>query len=339
MTETTPASAATSCKDLWRILPGVLISLIVLGILFSLIDWETFVAALRQANYAFLLLALPIYIVSYLVRSRGWHILLKEEPPFKQVFLTEQAGYLMNNVLPFRLGELGRAALLGMHGLGFWRVFSTIVVERAFDLIIAAGLLLGTLPFVVEVPGAWQVGVVVGLIVLAGLFSLYLLARKQENVLAWFDRLAQRWPRVVGLGREKVASFLNGLSPLTDFRRFIRVLFWMAFSWGLAIWAHYYVLRAFIPEAKLLWMAFSISVAMMGVALPSSPGFVGVFEAVYVGALAVFDVPYENALAFALVDHVLYIGVTGIIGAYALIQEGQTLGQVFRRVKKERSNV
>jgi uncharacterized membrane protein YbhN (UPF0104 family) len=141
------------------------------------------------------------------------------------------------------------------------------------------------------------------------------------------------------LGREKVASFLNGLSPLTDFRRFIRVLFWMAFSWGLAIWAHYYVLRAFIPEAKLLWMAFSISVAMMGVALPSSPGFVGVFEAVYVGALAVFDVPYENALAFALVDHVLYIGVTGIIGAYALIQEGQTLGQVFRRVKKERSNV
>ena len=95
----------------------------------------------------------------------------------------------------------------------------------------------------------------------------------------------------------------------------------MVFSWGLAILAHYFILLAFIPEAELLWMVFSISVAMLGVAVPSSPGFIGVFEAVYVGALAVFDVPYENALAFALVDHVLYIAVTGIFGASALFRK------------------
>ncbi len=87
--------------DFWRILPGVLISLIVLAVLIFLIDWQIFFTALKQANYSFLLLALPVYVVSYLVRSRSWHILLMEEPPFKQVFLTEQAGYLMNNVLPF----------------------------------------------------------------------------------------------------------------------------------------------------------------------------------------------------------------------------------------------
>ena len=102
----------------WRILPGILVSLVALGVLFSLIDCIGFVAALRQANYVSILIALPIYIVSYLVRSRGWHLILKEEPSFKQVFLTEQAGYLMNNVLPFRLGELGRAVLLGSHG--YW---------------------------------------------------------------------------------------------------------------------------------------------------------------------------------------------------------------------------
>jgi uncharacterized protein (TIRG00374 family) len=338
MTENMPVSNAASRKDFWRVLPGVLVSLVALGVLFTLIDWQTFMAALRQADYGYLLLALPIYLVSYLVRSRAWHILLMEEPPLKLVFFTEQAGYLMNNVLPFRLGELGRAALLGRHGLGFWRVFSTIVVERAFDMIIAAGLLLGTLPFVVEVPGARQVGAIVGLIVLAGLFALYLLARNQEKVLGWFIRLGQRWPRLLEIGQDKVDSFLGGLTPLTDFRRFIRVLLWMASSWGMAIVAHYFILLAFIPEATLLWMAFSISVAMMGVALPSSPGYVGVFEAAYVGALAAFGVPYEDALAFALVDHVLYIGVTGIFGAYALIREGQSLAQLFRRVQKERSD-
>lgn len=301
MTENAPTSTGSSRKDIWRLLPGVFVSLIALGVLFILIDWSTFVAALQKADYRYLLLALPIYVISYIVRSRGWHILLMEEPPYKMVFFTEQAGYLMNNVLPFRLGELGRAAILGRHGFGFWRVFSTIVVERSFDLIIAVGLLLGTLVLVAEVPGARQVGIVVGLIVVTGLFALYLMARNQERLLTWFDQLGKWLPRVVEIGRDKIESFLSGLSPLTDFRRFLRVLLWIASSWGMAIVAHYYIMLAFIPDATMLWMAFSISVAMIGIALPSSPGYIGVYEAAYVGALAVFGVPYENALAFALV--------------------------------------
>lgn len=322
--------------NFWRILPGVLVSLMALAVLFFLVDWKLFVAALGQAHYAYLLFALPVYLISYMVRSRAWQIILMEEPPFKQVFFTEQAGYLMNNVMPFRLGELGRAVLLGRHGLGFWRVLSSIVVQRSFDLILAAGLLLGTLPFVVAVPGAKQIGVVVGVMVLLALLSLYLLARNRARVLAWFDRLGSRWPRLVEIGRDKIASFLEGLSPLTDFRRFMRILGWLAFSWLLAIISHYLILLAFEPNAKPIWMAFALSVGMLGIALPSSPGYVGVYEAAFVSALSVFGVPYENALAFALVDHALYIGLTGILGAYALIQEGQSLGQVFRRVREQK---
>jgi uncharacterized membrane protein YbhN (UPF0104 family) len=105
----------------------------------------------------------------------------------------------------------------------------------------------------------------------------------------------------------------------------------------MAILAHYLIMLAFIPEATLLWMVFAISVAMIGVALPSSPGFVGVYEAVYVGALSVFGVSYESALAFALVDHVYYIGLTGIVGSYALFREGLSLSQVAERVQRERT--
>jgi hypothetical protein len=105
----------------------------------------------------------------------------------------------------------------------------------------------------------------------------------------------------------------------------------------MAILAHYFILLAFIPQATLLWMVFAISVAMIGVALPSSPGFIGVYEAAYVGALSVYGVTYENALAFALVDHVFYIGLTGGVGSYALIREGLSLSQLVRRVQQERS--
>ena len=92
-------------------------------------------------------------------------------------------------------------------------------------MIVAAGLLSGTLPFVVAIPGAQQGAIIVGGLVLAGLFALYLLAHNQEKVLAWIDRLGQRWPLIIKFGREKTASFLTGLDPLTDFNRFIRIFF------------------------------------------------------------------------------------------------------------------
>ena len=126
---------------------------------------------------------------------------------------------------------------------------------------------------------------------------------------------------------------------MTDFRRFLRVVIWLASSWFLAIVSHYLILRAFVPEANLLWMAFTLSVGMLGIALPSSPGFIGVYEAAFVSALSVFGIPYENALAFALVDHALYVGLTGVFGTYALIKEGQSLGAVFRRVREQSDSV
>lgn len=327
---------STSRRDFWRILPGVVVSLLALLVLFFLVDWPKFLVALQQARLQFILLALPVYLVSYFTRARGWHLILLEEAPYKKVFFTMQAGYFMNNILPFRLGEFGRAFLLGRTGLGFWRVFSTILVERAFDLILAIALLMGTLPFVVDVPRARQMTLGVGAVVLVGFAILYIFARYQSRVLDWFERLGQRWPRPVELTRNSVRSFLSGLSALADGARFGRVLGWMALSWFLAVGNHYLVLRAFVPDAQILWMAFALGVAALGVALPSSPGSIGIYEAVFVGALAVFDVPYENALAFALVNHAIYVVVTGILGLYALAQEGESLGRVFRRAKEQR---
>ncbi len=334
MIENTPPADVRN-QDFWKIVPGLLVSLIALAALFFLGDWPKFLAALQLAELQFIWWALPVHSVSYFTRARGWHLILLEEPPYKKVFFTMQAGYLLNNVLPFRLGELGRAFLLGRTGLGFWRVFSTIMVERAFDLILAIALLLGTLPFVVAIPGARQMTLVVGLVVLLGFGFLYFLARQQHKVLVWFDRLGQRWPRPVELTRSSLESFLIGLSALADGTRFWRVLGWMVLSWILAVCNHYLVLRAFVPDAKILWIAFALGVAALGVALPSSPASIGIYEAAFVGALAVFGVPFENALAFALVNHAIYVAATGILGLYALSQEGESLTALFRAIRKQ----
>ncbi|MBU0510838.1 MAG: flippase-like domain-containing protein [Chloroflexi bacterium] len=324
----------TDRRDLRRILPGLVVSLIALTIVFYFVDWQDVVAAFKQADYRYLLLALPVYLVAYAARALAWRTLLKEEVSFQRTFLTMSAGYLLNNILPFRLGELGRAFLLGRHGLGFWRVFSTIVIERAFDMILAAGLLLGTLPFVWGAPQSRQVALIVGGGVLIGLAALHLLARYRDWAMAQFEKLGGRWQRVRKFGAERLPAFFDGLSVLVDFWRFLRVLGWMTFGWTLAVVYQYLLLLAFVPDAGLLWAAFGLAVSALGVAVPSSPSYIGVYEAAWIGALALFGVPFSTALAYALVGHVIQVIITGIFGVYALTREGDTLSQVYQGIRK-----
>ncbi len=110
----------------------------------------------------------------------------------------------------------------------------------------------------------------------------------------------------------------------------------MIISWGLAVVYQYILLLAFIPSAQLLWAAFGLATASMGVALPSSPSYIGVFEAAWVGALAIFQVPMATALAYALIIHVIHILISCVFGIYALAREGETLNQLYAEIRKQR---
>jgi len=332
----TEKAAPIHQHDFFRILPGILVSLVALVIIFTLVDWQEALKAITQANFLIVFLGLPVYLISYVFRSLAWRTLLKEEVPFKRVFLTMQAGYLLNNVLPFRLGELGRAFLLGRNGLGFWRVFSTILIERAFDMILAAGLLLGTMPFVLGSSQSKQVGTIVISLIMLGMISLHLLARYQSWVVYHFEKLGRRWEIFAHFGVERLQGFFNGLTALVQLSRFLRVLFWMLLGWGSAVVYHYILLRAFVTDANILWAAFGLATASLGVALPSSPSYIGVVEAAWIGAFSLFFVPPSTALAYALLAHLLHIVISCIFGIYALAQEGESLGQLYIAIRKRR---
>lgn len=316
-------------------MPGVLVSLIALGAIFYFVDLSQVGDAFERADYRYLFPVVVIYTTALGLRSKAWQTLLKEGASFNQVFLTLNAGYLLNNILPLRLGELGRAFLLGRRGLGFWRVFTTIIIERAFDMAIVAGMVLGTLPIVWGSARGQQVAFVVMLIVLVGLLTLHLLARNQARALAWFDGLGARWPRLVSLGRQRIQAFFSGLTALNNLNRFLRVLGWMLLNWFLAVLAQFLLLRAFVPSADFVWAIFGQGVVALGVALPSSPAYVGVLEAAWVSALSLVGVQPGTALAYAFASHLLNILVTGLIGAYALAREGLSIGSLYYRIRKE----
>lgn len=328
------ASSPLSSHRNWKkLLPGLLISLVCLVLIFYLIDLEEFFQAMRKAKLSLLLVSASLSVIWLLVRGTVWHTLLQGKASYRDTFFTINEGYLLNNLLPFRLGEVGRAYLLSRKaGLSFWQVASTILVERALDLVIASSLFLSTLPFVVGVTWARQAAMIVGTIVAVGLIALYLVARNQAFVISFLDRLSQSWKPVRLLNGGQIRHFLAGLTVLTDTRRFLTAVMLLSLNWAINIFQYYLMLLAFFPTAKPLWAFFALGSAALGIAAPSSPGSLGVFEAVLVGALAVFGVNPSGAAAFAISLHFIMYASTGSFGIYALIDDGLSLSGLYREL-------
>jgi hypothetical protein len=232
------------------------------------------------------------------------------------------------------LGEVGRSYLLARKSnLDFWQVVSTVIVERLMDLALAAGLLLSTLPFVVGATWARQAAILVGLIVILGFAGLYLLARSQERAMRLIERLGARWPVILRLSGKRLTSFFAGLNVITDGARFLKAVAWMLLNWLVAISQYTMMVNAFFPGTRLLWAAFSLAVAAVGIAAPSSPGALGVLELSIVGALSLFGLDASVALALAITIHLVQYLITGILGAIGLAKDGESLIQIYRRVR------
>src|SRR5215211_2925752 len=162
-------------KDIKRWLPGAIVSILLIAAILYFVDLRAMLDAVRHANFPLLLIAFTIGFLWLLVRAQVWRTLLRNRASFSDVFWTIGEGYLLNNFLPFRLGEVGRAFLLSRKSnMQFMEILPTIVIERAMDLAYSAIILLAALPFVVGAEGTQHVGIIIGIIVVVGFVILYL---------------------------------------------------------------------------------------------------------------------------------------------------------------------
>jgi uncharacterized protein (TIRG00374 family) len=319
-------------KSSMRWLPGALISLALVAAILYFVDFETVLEAVRTANYAILAVALVLAFVWLAVRAIVWRTLLRERAAYVDVFFTIGEGYLLNNFLPFRLGEIGRAFLLSRKSeLRFAEILPTIVIERVVDLAFSALILLAALPFVVGGEALGRVGLIAAALVLAALLSMYVLARNRTWAMGLFRRLAQRFPllqKADGL----VEPFFEGLAVLTDGWRFVRFVFWMTLNWGISVVWYYLVVLAFFPQAQWSWGMFALGAAAFGGAVPSLPGAVGTFEGAIGGALALVTGDESTSLTVALTARLYNYLNSLVIGGIGLAREGQTLSGIYRQL-------
>ena len=326
-------------KSLLRWLPGVLISAIALYALIRLVHVHDFIEAFKAASWQFILVVLVIQCTSMLVRGKAWQTILGNKVTWKQAFFGVCEGYFLNNVLPLRAGEIGRSIFVGQSsGLGPFHILSTIVIERAFDIAVAAILVLITLPLVVGLTWVKTVAITALFLVIIGLFGLFLIARYKEAVSRWIEKISRHWSFVEKYVVPQMNKLLDGLSTLTQPVQFLLSFFWIALAWAMWVFMYDLLVWQILPGAPIWKGAFVGSVLSLGVAIPSAPAAVGVFEASLVAALVLVGGSESIALAYAILLHVLQFIVSAVFGIWGLLRDGQSFSSLMKNLHMGQKN-
>ncbi|HEV2127211.1 MAG TPA: lysylphosphatidylglycerol synthase transmembrane domain-containing protein [Thermomicrobiales bacterium] len=304
----------------WRAWVGIAISTLFLWLAFRGQDLGEIRDALRQTNLWWVVPALLLYFTGVWVRAMRWQVLMRPLAPVsaRDLFPVAVVGYMANNVLPLRAGELVRSVVIGQRfGVRKTSTLATIAVERLFDGLTMLGfMLLATtvVSFTSELQNLAIIAFVLFAVLLIGLFALTLGGSVVDRLL---QLVLGPMPTALADRVERMAeSFLSGLGIFRSRSDFLKVaglsvtawLFEASTYWVLAI-GFGGTMREIMGWAETL---MTTGVANMATLIPSSPGYIGQFEygvkLVLNGALGVADGP---ALAYAILVHaVLYFPIT-----------------------------
>ena len=189
-------------RTLFGLILGLIISALALALAIRWSGWQQLRLALMQVDLRFVLLAVFVFLLSMMARAAAWQALLNWQFPYLRVLAVLNEGYFLSNLLPFRLGEIGRAIILSRSSSGrVISILSSIFTERLYDMVLAVTLLFVLFPYAVDLPGAVRVALILGVILGLVVFGLITLLRKSEFVEAILRRLPgglDRWGNFCG---------------------------------------------------------------------------------------------------------------------------------------------
>jgi glycosyltransferase 2 family protein len=293
-------------------LVGVPIGLVFLWLAVRDADLQAVWDSLRAARAGLVGLAVAALGVVYVLQATRWRrIADTPEVGISRFVEMTVSGVAVNNVLPGRIGDFLRARWLGLAArMPAGRAFGTVVLDRAFDLVVLVALLV--LGIAAVASSGWLVELAAaGAFVVAGFIAVLLLSRTYVG-----RRGRDRRER--GLLRGLVRDMVERLAEPLGRRH---LLVWLALSvaaWSMWAVAALLVARSLEIDLSVTDALFVTAVLNLGSAVPSSPGYVGTYEWLGVASLGLVGVDKESALAFTILLHAAWYVPTTVVGAVAL---------------------
>lgn len=325
----------------WRLWLGLAISVAFIALALRGQDLGEVRRALAAADYRYLPGALLLYFAGVWVRALRWRALLApvRRLTARQLFPVIVIGYMANNILPWRIGEFVRAHVLReRQQIPTSASLATIAVERIFDgLTMLAFLLIASLfiPLNAQLRRLAFVATAIFGVLLLALVVLVASDSLRARILALVTR-----PLPAALGsrlRDLAESFVGGLRILRSGRELGIVTLTSLLAWGLESAMYLTLAPAFRLPLGAAGALLATAVANLATLIPSTPGYVGVFETgivLVVNGLLGFGA--ETALSYAIVVHAaLYIPIT-IWGFYYWTRAQFSFGAVRAGATEER---
>ncbi len=310
-----------SAGRLVQILLGIAVSAVLLVWLFWNVDLRAVAARLADTRWGWLAVSVALNLASLWARAVRWRFLFPQRARPTHLFNAVMIGYMGNNLLPLRAGEVLRVYVVTRRGQRFWTTVTTLVVERALDGL-AVGIVLAFVFFQIPTPHevAWALEVFVGL-VLTMIVVLVAIVAAPLPFRILIRSLTYRWP---GIERRLLVVFdtmSDGLQGMRRPRQLLPTALWSVAIWALivlSVWAGFRAASLELPMAAALCVIAFIG---LGVSLPSSPGFIGVIQAATVLALSFFDVGKADALGYSLLLHASQFVPVTLWGLLLLVVE------------------
>ena len=319
-------------NNIYKILLGTFISLVCLFLLFKIVDsFDKTLESLTSVSIFYLAIGFLIYFLSLFLRTYRWKILLKNNIgtiKFKSLLNVVISGYMFNNLLPARLGELARIyhlSLLKKIDKSF--VLGSILAERVTDVIVLMlflliGLIFIPTEFTENFSSNLNISpqiVYISLIILLSLttiFILIILSGLWKEITHKFLQLLKKINSKFNPDKY-IESFTEGAFSISN-KKFIKVVVIATSLWAIEFSMFYLIGTQFNFDIENLFIAilfFGIFSNLGGI-IPSTSGGWGPFEVIGTIVLTSFGVDSNEAAAFTILVHLILwlpISIVGLI--------------------------
>jgi|TARA_B110000263_G_C15257815_1_gene487328 uncharacterized protein (TIRG00374 family) len=323
---------------------------------FIQLDFLLTLERIRRANYFFLIPAISLYFCALYCRAYRWQFLLN---PIKHVSITKLypvviVGYMANNILPLRIGELVRVYYLDLkQSINKAASLSTVAIERVFDgltlLFLAAisSMFVPLIDLLEDLGGGiglnWFMLTSIMTVPFLGVATFMVLGSYYPYRLKNFIAIMTKFlPKILALNINKLAGmFIEGLMVLRDPRKVLFVFLlsipvWLMESGMYYLIAFSFELNDILDPTELIGLSILLtSVSNLATSIPTAGGGIGTFEASAVATLILFGIDSNVAGAYIIVLHAALLLPVTFLG---LIYIWFDKVSIFGLTKRSRNN-
>jgi uncharacterized protein (TIRG00374 family) len=310
----------------WQFWLGLLVSAVFLYLALVGLRLDEVWQNIRTARYAWLIPGVAVYFLAVWGRTWRWHYLLASIQKLKlsSLFPVVVIGYMGNNIYPARAGEVLRAYVLKRReGVSISSSLATILVERVFDGVVMLFFIFVSLPFAPMPPYLRQLVVWSSVLFFGVLGGFFLVASKPDWAKSLYYRTIESF--IPARFRAKVDGildrFMEGLGGLRRPQDVLMIFFTSVFIWLTETTKYWFVMHGFEFHVPFYVLMLMTAVVNLATTLPSSPGYIGTFDAPGIRILVQFGVPGPIAAGYTLVLHAaLWLPIT-LLGIFYMLKE------------------